>query len=1006
MYGSGTDYAEWIEVWIVTGTGTAAVATKLTAVTDYTLSSATGPLATIPRPITNATITLATARTGTLQIVGANRPRRLSQFAENRGVAARDLNQAVTDLVAENRELWDKMGRALVATPGDTIGPLPVAAVRAGGFACYDGSGNPLVCAALTGLGNVVGPNVSVVGHIPIFANTSGTLLADGGLIGTGDLVGPSSSTANHVLTFSNTTGKLAKDSGLTLTPSTGTITLTNAKTLTVDNTLEFSGTDSSVVAFGTGGTVTYTSNNLSVFAATTSAQLLGVISDETGTGALVFANSPLLVTPVLGVATATSINKVAFTAPASGSTLTIADGKTLTASNSITLAGTDGKSLTLTTGLTVTTNDGTIAFGGASKTLTVNNSIGLSGTDGKTLTVSNSGTLGGADGWTLAIAASKTLTVSNSLTFTAGADGQSFAFPSTSDTVTGNAATQTLSNKTLTAPTINGGTATALTGLGIRSTGSGAFDLTLANTENLTAGRVLTLTVNNANRTINLSGNLTLAAAFSTAGGNAITLTGTGTTNVTLPTSGTLATIDVAQTFSAANIFSALTTVTDLKFSSGKLYPSSDSTTALQLCKADAVTCVLRVDTTNARVGINKTPGAFDLDVNGTANIGGVLTVLTASPGTNTTQAASTAFVQAAVVASTTGVSSLNGLTGGLSVVASTGLSVTAAGSSVTVANYLDAGSLSNCTLVGTVSGNALTVALKTQAGADPSASSPCAISFRNATAATGDYTVVSVTAATSFVTGTSGSSFGSTNGAAFRLWITAINNSGTVVLGVSNQSTGSQIYPLNEGAVQSSTACNACTNATSAGVFYSTAAQTSKAIRVLGYMDWGSGLATAGTWASGPTSIQMMGAGVSRPGSVMQLVQVTSSSQTSTTSSTFQASALTASLTPTAAPNLVRIRFTSTIQSATNLTLATWSLHRGAGACTSAIGMNGYLFTNTTGNFDVPIAGTYIDKPGIASAQGYTICIKSTDNASAVILNSQAAASTGDIILEEIQG
>jgi hypothetical protein len=56
---------------------------------------------------------------------------------------------------------------------------------------------------------------------------------------------------------------------------------------------------------------------------------------------------SPTLVTPALGVATATSINKVAFTAPATGATLTIANGKTLTANNSITLAGTDATTMT-----------------------------------------------------------------------------------------------------------------------------------------------------------------------------------------------------------------------------------------------------------------------------------------------------------------------------------------------------------------------------------------------------------------------------------------------------------------------------------------------------------------------------------------------------------------------------------------------------------------------------------------------------------------------------------
>src|SRR3990167_4083380 len=45
--------------------------------------------------------------------------------------------------------------------------------------------------------------------------------------------------------------------------------------------------------------------NPLSQFAATTSLQLLGVISDETGSGSLVFATSPTLVTPALGTPSA-----------------------------------------------------------------------------------------------------------------------------------------------------------------------------------------------------------------------------------------------------------------------------------------------------------------------------------------------------------------------------------------------------------------------------------------------------------------------------------------------------------------------------------------------------------------------------------------------------------------------------------------------------------------------------------------------------------------------------
>jgi len=67
----------------------------------------------------------------------------------------------------------------------------------------------------------------------------------------------------------------------------------------------------------------------------------------STGTGNVVLSTNPTLVTPVLGVATATSINNVTITAPAASSTLTIANNKTLTANNTLTLAGTDSTTMT-----------------------------------------------------------------------------------------------------------------------------------------------------------------------------------------------------------------------------------------------------------------------------------------------------------------------------------------------------------------------------------------------------------------------------------------------------------------------------------------------------------------------------------------------------------------------------------------------------------------------------------------------------------------------------------
>lgn len=87
----------------------------------------------------------------------------------------------------------------------------------------------------------------------------------------------------------------------------------------------------------------------------------------STGTGDVVLATSPTLVTPTLGVATATSINKVQFTAPAASATLTISDNKTLAVSNTLTLAGTDGTTMTFpSTNATIARTDTAQTFTGA----------------------------------------------------------------------------------------------------------------------------------------------------------------------------------------------------------------------------------------------------------------------------------------------------------------------------------------------------------------------------------------------------------------------------------------------------------------------------------------------------------------------------------------------------------------------------------------------------------------------------------------------------------------
>src|SRR5262252_7819674 len=89
LYGDGTDVDNWIDVIL---NGTSVQSTD--PAHGWSLSSATGALGSIPRPITNAVLTFAAPQTGTVTIIGARRPRRLTQFQEGRGVTARDLNQA------------------------------------------------------------------------------------------------------------------------------------------------------------------------------------------------------------------------------------------------------------------------------------------------------------------------------------------------------------------------------------------------------------------------------------------------------------------------------------------------------------------------------------------------------------------------------------------------------------------------------------------------------------------------------------------------------------------------------------------------------------------------------------------------------------------------------------------------------------------------------------------------------------------------------------------------
>jgi hypothetical protein len=166
----------------------------------------------------------------------------------------------------------------------------------------------------------------------------------------TGAVVG-----TTNTQTLTNKTLTSPVVSGLALSDSSvvfeGSSADANETTLTVTNPTA----DRTITLPDATGTVALTNNKLDVFAATSSAELISVISDETGTGALVFANTPTLVTPNIGAATGTSL-VLSGDLTVNGTTTTInsteitVDDKNLTLGSvaSPTDAGADGGGITL----------------------------------------------------------------------------------------------------------------------------------------------------------------------------------------------------------------------------------------------------------------------------------------------------------------------------------------------------------------------------------------------------------------------------------------------------------------------------------------------------------------------------------------------------------------------------------------------------------------------------------------------------------------------------------
>lgn len=159
------------------------------------------------------------------------------------------------------------------------------------------------------------------------------------------------------------------------------------------------------------------------------------------------------------------------------------------------------------------------------------------------------------------------------------------------------------------------------------------------------------------------------------------------------------------------------------------------------------------------------------------------------------------------------------------------------------------DSYDIRNLTITTSVNGNALTVAVKTQAGTDASATDPIKISFRSSTLTSGVFNTRTITGSLS-LTVSSGSTLGQKSGVPWVQYIYLIDNAGTPELAIS-----ASLY--NENSLRSTTAEGGAGAADSITTIYSTTSRSSLPIRLIGTL-----LNTqnpTGTWTSAGTKLQV---------------------------------------------------------------------------------------------------------------------------------------------------
>jgi hypothetical protein len=269
---------------------------------------------------------------------------------------------------------------------------------------------------------------------------------------------------------------------------------------------------------------------------------------------------------------------------------------------------------------------------------------------------------------------------------------------------------------------------------------------------------------------------------------------------------------------------------------------------------------------------------------------------------------------------------------------------------------------------------GNALTITMTQASGSAPTSTNPVLIPFRSITATAGTVTWTAITA-TQSITVPSGATLGASNGVPFRVWIFEEYNGGVPELAVATCSNATTVFPCSawEYSLPTSTTIGGSSN--TGGVLYATTGVAADAVRIIGYCNFSSGLATAGTWASSCTALQTFGPGIKKPGDVVQEVQGTTSSATVCGSNT--QTSLSAPIVPSSHIDLIEVDadWEAKIQNGGTSGAVTLRLSRGA--TPTYFGSEGLLSLNVSSSNILSVSGhmSGIDAPATISSITYYI-------------------------------